>query len=354
METLRRNTKKVMVGDLPIGGGERIKIQSMTTARTSDIDAVTRQIKSLEDAGCDLVRMSVLDEADAKAIRSIKDRIKIPLCADIHFSSSLAIAAVENGCDKVRVNPGNIGSEAETEKVAACLRSHSVPVRVGVNSGSLKKEYLEKYGRTAEALVSSAMDEVRRFEKFGVRDIVVSVKSSSVRLTVDAYTELSRVCPYPLHLGVTEAGLEESAVIKSAAAFSPLLLSGIGDTVRVSVTGDPVREILAAKSILRALELDTGFAEVISCPTCGRCTWDVQSLAEKVTERVKGVTKHMKIAVMGCVVNGPGEASDADLGIAGGDGYCLIFKDGKPVRKVDAASAEREFMNEIEGLVNGF
>ncbi|MCD8201794.1 MAG: flavodoxin-dependent (E)-4-hydroxy-3-methylbut-2-enyl-diphosphate synthase [Clostridia bacterium] len=352
MEIARRNTKKVKVGDICIGGGEKIKIQSMTTCRTKDTEATTEQIRLLEDAGCDLVRVAVLDEEDAAAIRTIKDGIRIPLCADIHFSPSLAIKAVENGCDKVRLNPGNIGGEADVKKVAACIKAHGIPVRVGTNSGSIKKEYLERYGVTAESLVLSALDDVRLLEDCGVDDIVISVKASSVRLTVDAYTMLSERTSHPLHLGVTEAGVERTAVVKSAAAFSPLLLSGIGDTIRVSITGDPVREIYAAKDILRALEIDTDFADVISCPTCGRCMWDSAALAEKVAERVRNVRKPMKIAVMGCVVNGPGEARECDIGIAGGDGYCLIFKGGVPYRKVGAERAEEEFMREIERLLD--
>ncbi len=335
-----------------MGGGERIKIQSMCTSKTSDVEKTTEQISLLAAAGCDIVRVSVLDADDAAAIAVLKSRVHIPIVADIHFSADLAVAAIESGCDKVRINPGNIGSADKIRRVADCIRAHNIPVRVGANTGSIEKNYLEKYGKNEYSLVESALHNVSVLEQAGVNDIVVSVKASAVPLTVKAYRLLSERCDYPLHLGVTEAGTERMAVIKSAAAFGVLLTDGIGDTLRVSITGDPVKEIYAAHDILRALEIDRNFADVISCPTCGRCRWNSAYLAERVSERVKNVRKPLKIAVMGCVVNGPGEAKDCDLGIAGGDGYCVIFRNGEVIRRVTAEEAEKEFFSEIEALIN--
>ncbi len=345
-------TKKVNIGGIFVGGGERVKIQSMCTVKTSDTEKCAAQIKRLEEAGCDIIRVSVLDKEDATAIRSLKDKISIPLVADIHFSSALALSAIENGCDKVRINPGNIGGEREIKAVADCVKAHKIAVRVGSNSGSIEKEHLLKYGRGAEALVESALNNVAILEKYGVNDIVVSVKASSAPLTYRANMLLSERCVYPLHIGVTEAGTEESATVKSAVALGALLLNGVGDTIRVSVTDDPVKEIYAAKKILRAAGLDDNFVNVISCPTCGRCLWNSMELAKKVTEKVKGVNKSLKIAVMGCVVNGPGEAGECDLGIAGAEDYCVIFKGGKIVRKIKSADAEKEFFTEIDRLIN--
>lgn len=334
-----------------MGGGERLKIQSMCTTKTSDISATAEQAARLKKAGCEIVRVSVLDEEDALAIKQLKKLVDIPIVADIHFSHKLALRAIESGCDKVRVNPGNIGGERELKIVADCIKAHKIPVRVGANTGSIEKQYLEKYGRSAEALVESALYNARVFEKCGVGDIVVSVKASSVPLTYEAYTLLSRKCDYPLHIGVTEAGTEQMAIMKSGAALGALLLNGIGDTLRVSITGDPVREVIAARNLLRAVGIDKNFADVISCPTCGRCMWDSAALAEKVNERVKDVVKPLKIAVMGCVVNGPGEARDCDIGIAGSAEYCLIFKGGEIVKKVEREKAEEAFFSEIDNLL---
>lgn len=335
-----------------LGGGESVKIQSMCTVKTSDTEAVSAQIKALEEAGCDIVRVSVLDEADARAIRLIKQNTSVPIVADIHFSHKLAIAAIENGCDKVRINPGNIGGEVEIKKVAHCIKAHGIPVRVGANTGSIEKSFSEKYGRGEKALVESALHNAAVFEKYGVHDIVLSVKASSARLTYDAYTLLSSTCDYPLHIGVTEAGTEQMAVIKSGAALGGLLLNGIGDTLRISITGDPVREVVAAQRLLRAVGLDEEFVDVISCPTCGRCMWDAAALARRVSDRVEGCKKKLKVAVMGCVVNGPGEAKDCDIGIAGASDYCVIFKGGEIIRRVAAADAEEEFFKELNGLIN--
>ena len=345
-------TRKVNVGSLIIGGGERIKIQSMCTVKTSRTEEVAAQMAALEGAGCDIIRVSVLDEEDAAAIKTLKKLTNMPIVADIHFSAKLAVAAIEAGCDKVRINPGNIGGEEQVKLVADCIKSHGISVRVGSNTGSIEREFLQKYGVSEFSLVESALKSVGLLEKYGVNDIVISVKASSVPLTYRAYKLLASRTNYPLHVGVTEAGTYESAVIKSSAAIGALLLDGIGDTIRVSITGDPVREVYAAKKILQAVGLDKNFADVISCPTCGRCMWDSSGLAEKVAELVKDCKKPLKIAVMGCVVNGPGEAAEADIGIAGSKEYCVIFKKGGDARRIPAADAEREFLKEIKSLID--
>ncbi len=350
---MRKQTKIISVGGVLLGGSESVKIQSMTTTKTSDVEKTVAQILRLQAAGCEIIRGAVADEADALAVREVVDKIDIPFVADIHFSPKLAVAAIENGAHKVRINPGNIGGEKEIKYVADCIKAHAIPVRVGANTGSIEKNFLEKYGRSAEALVESALYNVGVLEKQGVEDIVISVKASDVRLTVDAYTLLSKRCSYPLHLGVTEAGTTEEGVVKSAVGIGSLLLSGIGDTIRVSLTDDPVNEVYAAQRILRACGLQSEFVEVVSCPTCGRCAWESMSLANKVASFVRPYRKRAKIAVMGCVVNGPGEAKDADLGIAGGNGSCLIFKKGEPYKKVSAECAEEEFFKEIRLLLDG-
>ena len=346
-------TRKVNIGGVPVGGGESVKVQSMCTVKTSHTEEVCSQISALKAAGCDIVRVSVLDRDDAAAITQIKAQTGVPLVADIHFSAELAVAAIEAGCDKVRINPGNIGGEEKVKLVADCIRAHGITVRVGSNTGSIERRFLQKYGVSREALVESALFSVAMLEKYGVNDIVISVKASSVPLTYGAYTLLSQRTDYPLHIGVTEAGTYGSAIVKSSAALGALLLNGIGDTMRVSITGDPVREAVAAHEILRAVGLENGFADVISCPTCGRCMWDSAALAERVTELVKNVKKPLKIAVMGCVVNGPGEAAGADIGIAGGNGYCVIFRKGVPAAKVPADEAEEAFIREIKRLTDG-
>lgn len=345
-------TKKISVGGVLLGGGESVKIQSMCTTKTSDIEKTAAQIDELVRAGCEIVRVSVLDEDDAKAIKILKERCAAPLVADIHFSHKLAVAAIENGCDKVRINPGNIGGDAEIKAVADCIKAHKIAVRVGANTGSIEKSFLEKYGKSECALVESALLNARILEKYGVDDIVISVKASSAELTYKAYTMLAERCAYPLHIGVTEAGTKQMAIIKSSAALGALLLNGIGDTLRISITGDPVEEVYAAKTLLRAVGLDKNYVDVISCPTCGRCMWDVISLADKVNERVKALKMPLKIAVMGCVVNGPGEARDCDLGIAGSKEYCVIFRNGEIYRRVAAADAESEFFKELDGILN--
>lgn len=345
-------TKRVKIGSLAVGGGESVKIQSMTTIKTSDVENNVAQILRLQEAGCDIVRVSVLDEADALAIKEIKKRISIPLVADIHFSASLAVKSIESGADKIRINPGNIGGEDKVALVAAAIKANGVAVRVGSNTGSIEPEYFRKYGRSERALVESALSNVSLLEKHGVHDIVISVKASDVPLTVRSYTLLSRNTDYPLHLGVTEAGTAEMGIVKSAVGIGSLLLNGIGDTIRVSLTDDPVKEIYAAKNLLRACGLDKNYAEVVSCPTCGRCSWNSMALAEKVNAYVRNVKKPVKIAVMGCVVNGPGEAREADLGIAGGKGECVIFKKGEVFKKVKMSDAEEEFFRELKELLS--
>ncbi len=340
-----------MLGNLPLGGGERVKIQSMTTVKTSDVQNSVAQILRLQQAGCEIVRVAVLDEADALSLRAVKDKIQIPLVADIHFSPKLAIMSIENGADKIRINPGNIGGAAEIKRVADAVKAHKIPVRVGANTGSIEPRFAEKYGRSATALVESALYNVNLLEQYGVNDIVISVKASSVPLTVEAYRLLAKRTDYPLHVGVTEAGTTGMGIVKSSVGIGSLLLDGIGDTIRVSLTDDPVQEIYAAKNILRACGLDENYVEVVSCPTCGRCQWESMGLAEKVTAYVQNIPVKAKIAVMGCVVNGPGEAKDADLGIAGGNGFCMLFKKGEPFLRVTAAEAEEKFFEQLNLLL---
>lgn len=346
-----KKTKTIDVGGVLIGGATSVKIQSMTTTKTADVESTAAQIAALEQAGCEIVRVAIADEADALGLKRVKEKGRLPIVADVHFSPKLAVLAIENGADKVRINPGNIGGEQEIKYVADCVKRHGVPVRVGANTGSIEKEFLAKYGRSEFSLVESALYNVGILEKFGVYDIAISVKASDVPLTVRAYTLLSQKTDYPLHLGVTEAGTYEAGLVKSAVGIGSLLVNGIGDTIRVSLTDDPVKEVYAARQILRACGLDEEFVEVVSCPTCGRCAWESMKLAEKVTDFVKPYRKKAKIAVMGCVVNGPGEAKDADLGIAGGAGRCVIFKKGEPIKTVKAEEAEEEFFKEIRLLL---
>lgn len=344
-------TKSIQVGNVALGGGAPIKIQSMTTTKTSDVEKTVEQIRALTSAGCEIIRVAIADELDALAVKAVKERISIPLVADIHFSPKLAVMAIENGADKVRINPGNIGGEKEIRMVADCVKAHKIPVRVGSNTGSIEKNFLEKYGKNEYSLVESALYNVGILEKFGVEDLVISVKASSVPLTVKAYQLLATKTQYPLHVGVTEAGTFEAGMVKSAIGIGSLLLQGIGDTIRVSLTDNPVKEVEVAQHILRSCGLDEQYVEVVACPTCGRCAWESMALAGKVTEFVKPYKKKAKIAVMGCVVNGPGEAKDADLGIAGGNGVCLLFKKGEPYKKVSADEAETEFFKEIRALL---
>ena len=332
----RDNTKIIKIGDRVIGGGNPVLIQSMTNTRTYDVKATVEQIKRLTDAGCDIVRCTVPDEASAKAIREIKKEISIPLVADIHFDYRMAILAMENGADKIRINPGNIGSHDRIKAVVDCAKERNIPIRVGVNSGSLEKEILDKYHGhvTAEGIVESAMDKVRIIEELDYDNIVVSIKSSDVMMCVKAHEFIARECKYPLHVGITESGTLYSGNIKSSVGLGIILNMGIGDTIRVSLTGDPVEEIRTAKLILKTLGLRKGGIEVVSCPTCGRTRIDLVSLADKVEHMVESYPLDIKVAVMGCVVNGPGEAREADLGIAGGDGEGLLIRKGEIIKKV--------------------
>ena len=351
MMTLRKDTKALNVGGVTLGGGAPVRIQSMTTTKTADVEKTLAQIAELKNAGCEIVRVAVADEADGEAIKRVAAECGLPLVADIHFSHKLAVMAIENGAHKVRINPGNIGGEEKIKYVADCVKAHHIPVRVGANTGSIEQGFLAKYGRTAEALVESALYNVAALEKFGVNDIAISVKASDVPMTVNAYMLLANRTSYPLHIGVTEAGTKAAGIVKSSVGIGSLLLQGIGDTLRVSLTDDPVQEIYAAKRILQACGLEEDFVEVVACPTCGRCSWDSMALAQEVSDFVLPYKKKAKVAVMGCVVNGPGEAQDADLGIAGGNGYCLLFKKGKPYLKVEAGVARETFLKELKELL---
>lgn len=325
-------TKQVQVGGAAIGGGARVTIQSMTNTDTRDVPATLRQIRALADAGCDIVRVSVYDEACARAVRDLADGSPVPLVADIHFDHRLAILALENGIHKLRINPGNIGGEANVKELADALKARRVPVRIGVNSGSVEKEILRKYGGpTPQGMVESALGHARLLEKYGFDDLVLSIKASSARATVEANRLASKACDYPLHIGVTEAGSPGMGTIKSAVGIGALLMDGIGDTVRVSLSGDPVNEVYAAKEILKAAGVLNEGVDIISCPTCGRTQIPVAEIAEKVRAATQNLRAPLKVAVMGCIVNGPGEAREADIGIAGGrDGGALFVKGEKP------------------------
>lgn len=331
----RDETKKVWIGDVCVGGGSSIAIQSMTNTRTEDVQATVRQILSLERAGCDIIRCAVPTMEACEALREIKKSIHIPLVADIHFDYRLAIAAVEHGADKIRINPGNIGGEDRVRAVVDKAKEYGIPIRVGVNSGSLEKSLVEKYGGvTAEGLVESAMDKVRMIERMDYDNLVVSIKSSDVMMCVRAHELIARECRYPLHVGITEAGTLLAGNIKSSIGLGLILGRGIGDTIRVSLTGDPTEEIRSAKLILKTLGLRRGGIEVVSCPTCGRTKIDLIGLANQVEQMAADIPLDIKVAVMGCVVNGPGEAREADIGIAGGIGEGLLIKKGEIVKKV--------------------
>lgn len=346
----RRKTVPVSVGDL-ILGGNRIYIQSMLNVPSTDIAGSVRQAEALGAAGCEILRAAIPDKDAVKLIPAIKEKVSIPLVADIHFDYRLALEALEAGIDKIRINPGNIGSHDRIKAVAVACSNRGVPIRIGVNSGSVEKHILEKYGGpTADALVESGLYNAQLLEKFDFHQIVISLKSSNVETMIEAYRKLAERCDYPLHLGVTEAGTERMGLIKSAIGIGSLLADGIGDTIRVSLTADPIREIAAAKDILRALDLDEGAPQIVSCPTCGRTRIDLISLANAVEERLRTVKKPIKVAVMGCIVNGPGEAKEADIGIAGGDGCAVLFKKGKVLRKVSEDRILEELFSEIEQI----
>ncbi len=332
---MREHTKKIQIGDRVIGGGNPILIQSMTNTRTDDVKATTEQIRLLTEAGCEIIRCAVPDMEAAKALGEIKKEISIPLVADIHFDYRLAIAAIEHGADKIRINPGNIGGPDRVRAVVDAARERSIPIRVGVNSGSLEKDLVEKYhGVTAEGIVESALDKVHMIEELNYDQIVISIKSSDVMMCAKAHERIAEKTDYPLHVGITEAGTLYAGNIKSAVGLGIILYQGIGDTIRVSLTGDPLEEIRSAKRILKTLGLRKGGIEVVSCPTCGRTRIDLIGLAERVEQMVEDIPLDCKVAVMGCVVNGPGEAKEADIGIAGGVGEGLLMKKGEIVRKL--------------------
>ena len=344
-------TKVVKVGPLQLGGGNPVLVQSMTNTDTRDAEATLAQIRALADAGCDIVRVSDYDEACAEAVKKLAAESPVPLVADIHFDYKLAIRAAENGIAKLRINPGNIGGEARVRELADCAKAHHIPIRIGVNSGSAEKELLEKYGGpTAECLVESALNHARMLEKAGFDDIVLSMKSSDVKLTIEAYRLASRKCDYPLHLGVTEAGLPGQGTVKSAIGIGALLADGIGDTIRVSLSGDPVPEAAAAWDILRALNLRIRGVQLIACPTCGRTCIPVEAIARRVEKELADVRVPLKVAVMGCVVNGLGEGREADVGIAGGKTGGVLFVRGQEPRRVEGDLAE-ELIREVRRMV---
>ena len=346
----RDQTKVIRIGDRVIGGGNPILIQSMTNTKTEDVEATVAQILRLEEAGCEIVRCTVPTMEAALALKEIKKQIHIPLVADIHFDYKMAIAAMENGADKIRINPGNIGSIDRIKAVVDCAKERNIPIRIGVNSGSLEKELVEKYnGVTAEGIVESALDKVKIVEDLGYDNLVVSIKSSDVMMCAKAHELIAEKCKYPLHVGITESGTVFSGNIKSSVGLGIILSQGIGDTIRVSLTGDPVEEIKTAKLVLRTLGLRKGGIEVVSCPTCGRTQIDLIKLANEVETLVAGIPLDIKVAVMGCIVNGPGEAKEADIGIAGGKGEGLLIKKGEIIKKVPEdqllATLKEELLN---------
>lgn len=349
----REGTKEIQIGNVKIGGGNPIAIQSMANTKTEDIPATVKQILSLEKAGCDIIRVAVPTMEAAQAIKEIKSQIHIPLVADIHFDYRLAIAAMQNGADKIRINPGNIGSIDRIKAVVDVAKEKNIPIRVGVNSGSLEKEIIEEYGHvTAEGLVKSALQKVKIIEDLGYDNLVISIKSSDVMMCIKAHELIAKQTKYPLHVGITESGTVLSGNIKSAVGLGNILYQGIGDTIRVSLTGDPVEEIYSAKLILRTLGIRKGGVTVVSCPTCGRTQIDLIGLATKVENMVKDLDLDIKVAVMGCVVNGPGEAREADIGIAGGKGEGLVIKKGEVIKKVPEAELLDALMEELDKFKN--
>ncbi|QGT99205.1 (E)-4-hydroxy-3-methylbut-2-enyl-diphosphate synthase (flavodoxin) [Candidatus Syntrophocurvum alkaliphilum] len=346
---MAKHSKIIKIGDKLVGGNNPIVVQSMTNTDTRDVSSTVEQIKQLEKAGCELVRVAVVDNEAAISISKIKKQIKIPLIADIHFNYKLALKSIDSGVDALRINPGNIGSNEKIKTVVKACQERKIPIRIGVNAGSLDKRLLEKYnGVTKEAMVESAMQNIKILEDMNFNDIKVSLKASSVKLTIDAYQEIAKMIDYPLHIGVTEAGTTERALIKSSFGLGMLLYKGIGDTLRVSLTDNPVNEVWAAYEILRMLNLRNKGIELISCPGCGRCEIDLVKTAEQVDKKIRDINKTLKVAVMGCVVNGPGEAREADLGIAGGRGFGLLFKNGEIIRKVNNENLVDELLQEIK------
>lgn len=348
---MRKTTRKIFYGGVAVGGDSPITVQSMANTDTRNTNDTIEQIKALEKVGCDIIRVAVLDTEAAKAIKEIKKEIRIPLIADIHFDHKLALESVKSGVDGLRINPGNIGSEDKVKEVVKACKEHGIPIRIGVNSGSISKEYLEKYnGVNVNSMVESALEHIKILEKIDYKDIVISLKASDISLTVDSYKKISELVDYPLHLGITESGTEWSGTIKSSIGIGAILLMGIGDTIRVSLTGDPVEEVRVGKQILRSLGLLKDKVEIISCPTCGRTQIDLIELTKEVEKRLEDVNKPIKLAIMGCAVNGPGEAREADLGIAGGKGWGLIFKKGQIIKKVREEDLIEALMTEINKM----
>ena len=334
-------TRRVNVGPVAIGGGAPVSVQTMTNTDTRDVKATLAQIRAMAAAGADIVRVSVYDEACAEAVRGLVEGSPVPLVADIHFNHGLAIRSVENGIAKVRINPGNIGGEAHVRELADCLKQHRIPVRIGVNSGSVEKDILAKYGGvTPEGMVESGLNHARMLERAGYDDIVLSFKATDVQKMVAACRLAARACDYPQHIGVTESGTADVGIVKSAVGIGALLLDGIGDTIRVSLSGDPVQEVPAALSILRACGVRRDCIDIVSCPTCGRTDVDVEGIARRVREATKDIRVPLKVAVMGCIVNGPGEAKEADLGIAGAKTFCKLFAKGQELRKIEGDPVE--------------
>ena len=352
----RRKTRQITIGGVAIGGDAPITVQSMTNTDTRDVETTVAQIVRLTAAGCELIRVAIVDMEAAEAIRAIRDRITIPLIGDIHFDARLAVAAMENGAQAIRINPGNIGGRSRLAKVVDAAKSHGVPIRVGVNSGSLEKDLLKKHGpptpEAPDALVESGLRNVALLEEFGFYDMKISLKSSSALTTVSAYRQLAARCDYPLHLGVTEAGGLIAGTVKSSLALGLLLNEGIGDTFRISLTRDPAEEIKVGYELLRALNIRQRGPELISCPTCGRCEINLFRFAEQVEQHIQTVKKPLKIAVMGCVVNGPGEAKEADIGVAGGKGTGIIFKKGKLFKKVAEKDLLPVFLGELVEMLD--
>jgi len=351
---LRRKTRQISIGSVKIGGDAPISVQSMTKTDTRDIRSTVHQIRRLEEAGCEIVRVAVVDEEAARAIVQIKKRIKIPLIADIHFHPHLALETLRSGTDGLRINPGNIGGRERLKNIVIEARDRSVPIRIGVNSGSLEKDLLKRFGgATPEAMVLSGLKTIDWMEDLGFHLIKVSLKTSDVARTVEAYRLFSKKSNYPLHLGITEAGRGSGAVVKSSIGIGLLLNEGIGDTLRVSLTGDPVEEVRVGYDILRALKIRQRGVEIISCPTCGRCDIDLIPLVKKVEKGVQGISAPVTVAIMGCVVNGPGEAKEADIGIAGGRGVGVVFRKGKIVRKIKEKEFAATLLKEVHGIVKG-
>lgn len=348
---MRKLTREVTVGNLKIGNNNRVTVQSMTTTDTRDVVDTINQIKELENAGCDIVRVAVVDIEAARAIKEIKKEVKIPIIADIHFDYKLALQSIESGVDGVRINPGNIGSIENVRKVVEKCKEKNLKIRIGVNGGSLEKELLQKYGEaTPEALVESAMGHIKILENLDFYNIVISLKSSDIHKTIKAYELISEKVDYPLHIGITESGSIKKGTIKSSIGVGYLLLNGIGDTLRISLTGNPVEEVYVGKQILRSLGLLNDKIKVISCPTCGRCRVDLINVVSEVEKRIDNIEKDITVAIMGCAVNGPGEAREADIGIAGGNGEGLLFKKGEIVRKISDKDLVKELVEEINNL----